>query len=273
MHAILDETWSELPRLVKDGGFVAVLAEGAPRSMNKQFELHPNAARITMTLRKHGFTALPSIIWRRPAHNHNTFMGSGTLPAGAYVTLDSSHILLFRKGGLRRFPAEEDKMRRRESAFFYEERNTWFSGVWNLADETPRGPSPREVSHLPAEVVKRLVRMTTIKDDTVLAPFWEGGNTALISALERRNSHAFMHAHTSLKPIDRAFFNLPFESLLHVNDRLNAHRRYIEALNRSVPHYNANIRMPVVSEQETDIVFDTVTRVEKEDAFYTVYYE
>ncbi len=41
-------------------------------------------------------------------------MGSGMLPAGAYVTLEHEWILIFRKGGKRVFKTETDKELRRE---------------------------------------------------------------------------------------------------------------------------------------------------------------
>jgi modification methylase len=59
-------------------------------------------------------------------------MGSGMLSAGAYVTLEYEYILLFRKGNSRQFNSAVDKHQRRQSAYFWEERNTWFSDLWDF---------------------------------------------------------------------------------------------------------------------------------------------
>lgn len=48
-------------------------------------------------------------------------MGSGMYPAGAYVTYEHEYILIFRKGGKRVFKGAEI-VKRRESAYFWEER-------------------------------------------------------------------------------------------------------------------------------------------------------
>ena len=79
-----------------------------------------------------GFTNLPEIIWRKPTNSPNKFMGSGMLPAGAYVTLEHEFILIFRKGGKRIFKSDAEKLKRQQSAFFWEERNVWFSDLWTL---------------------------------------------------------------------------------------------------------------------------------------------
>lgn len=53
------------------------------------------------------------------------------LPCGAYVTLEHEWILIFRKGSKRIYKTDEDKTKRMESAFFFEERNVWFSDVYS----------------------------------------------------------------------------------------------------------------------------------------------
>ena len=60
-----------------------------------------------------GFSALPAIIWRKQTNAPNKFMGSGMLPAGAYVTLEHEYILIFRKGAKREFSSPADKANRR----------------------------------------------------------------------------------------------------------------------------------------------------------------
>lgn len=79
-----------------------------------------------------GFSNLPNIIWKKPTNSPNKFMGSGTLPVGAYVTLEHEFILLFRKDSKRVFESDQDKQLRKESAFFWEECNQWFSDSWDL---------------------------------------------------------------------------------------------------------------------------------------------
>jgi hypothetical protein len=56
-------------------------------------------------------------------------MGSGMLPPNAYVTLEHEYILIFRKKSNRKFDSS-GKDNRQESAYFWEEKNRWFSDLW-----------------------------------------------------------------------------------------------------------------------------------------------
>ena len=123
-----------------------------------------------------GFTSLPDILWRKPTNAPNKFMGSGMLPAGAYVTYEHEYILIFRKGGKRAFdrPPRRRQLRRR-SAYFWEERNVWFSDVWtDLTGDAP-GSRRRETrarsAAFPFELPYRLIQMFSVYGDTVLDPF------------------------------------------------------------------------------------------------------
>jgi site-specific DNA-methyltransferase (cytosine-N4-specific) len=77
-------------------------------------------------------TSLPLILWRKQTNSPTKFMGSGMLPPCGYVTLEHEFILIFRKGNRRGFEKVSDKNTRTQSALFWEERNRWFSDVWDF---------------------------------------------------------------------------------------------------------------------------------------------
>jgi DNA modification methylase len=130
MHQELDKVWNEVYRVLKAGGFACINIGDATRTIGGEFKLYPNHARILSRCLELGFSPLPEILWRKQINAPNKFMGSGMWPAGAYVTLEHEFILILRKGGKRQFNTLEEKLCRRESSYFYEERNTWFSDVW-----------------------------------------------------------------------------------------------------------------------------------------------
>ena len=130
MHEILDSVWDEAFRVLKNGRFACINIGDATRKVGDDFCLYPNHARILNYLLNLGFSVLPDILWRKQANTPNKFMGSGMLPAGAYVTLEHEYILILRKGSKREFKTEDEKENRRESALFWEERNIWYSDVW-----------------------------------------------------------------------------------------------------------------------------------------------
>ncbi len=61
-------------------------------------------------------------------------MGSGTLPVGAYVTLEHEFILIFRKNAKRKFATNADKAKRKESAFFWEERKNETRNIYAFSN-------------------------------------------------------------------------------------------------------------------------------------------
>ena len=190
MHALLDEVWTGVADALRPGGVAAVNVGDATRRVDGEFRLYPNHARITDALSAAGLTQLPGIVWRKPTNSANKFMGSGTLPTNAYATLEHEHVLLFRKGGPRSFPPNDAD--RYASAFFWEERNEWFADTWEIRG-TGQGLSAddgrRERSGaFPLELPLRLVRMYSVRGDTVLDPFVGTGTTSLAAMVAGRSS-------------------------------------------------------------------------------------
>ncbi len=268
MHRQLDGVWQEIFRVLKEGGVACINVGDATRTVDKGFALYPNHARILSSLQAIGFTALPCILWRKQTNAPNKFMGSGMLPPGAYVTLEHEYILIVRKKGIRRFETLESRRRRRESAFFWEERNAWFSDVWmdlkgasqGLFDEKARKRS----GAFPFELPYRLIAMFSIKGDTVLDPFLGTGTTLIAAAGSGRNSIGYeLDGHFRQTILAKtaeaqALGNRRILQRLHhhvqfVQDRLQA--------GKPIKHLNAHYGFPVMTRQETELVFNEVVSV------------
>src|SRR6056297_779525 len=134
MHDILDEVWAEVARVLAPGGIACINVGDATRSLSDGFRSYSNHAEITSRLTARGLRALPDILWRKPTNSGAKFMGSGMVPPNAYPTLEHEHVLIFRNGERRRLEPGAD--RRYESAYFWEERNEWFSDLWELPGES-----------------------------------------------------------------------------------------------------------------------------------------
>ncbi len=190
MHRILDGVWRECFRVLKPGAFLCINIGDATRTVGEQFRLYTNHARIISACEGMGFQSLPPILWRKPTNAPNKFMGSGMLPAGAYVTLEHEYVLILRKGGRRVF-SEEDRGRRQRSAFFWEERNVWFSDLWDLRG-TPQALTNRDTRErsgaFPFELAFRLICMYSLYGDCVLDPFLGTGTTTAAAIAAGRNS-------------------------------------------------------------------------------------
>ena len=217
MHKELDKTWEECYRVLKEGGIACINIGDATRTVGDRFQLYSNHSRIISACRKTGFNTLPMILWHKKTNAPNKFMGSGMLPAGAYVTLEHEYVLILRKGQKRVFNTTEEKQLRQQSAIFWEERNKWFSDIWF---DLPGAPQKTKHDSLrirsaafPFELAYRLICMYSIQQDTVLDPFMGMGTTAQATLCAGRNSINF--------EIDKAFKTPVITHLLNTTHTLN----------------------------------------------------
>lgn len=260
MHVELGRVWAECFRVLKDGGVMCVNVGDATRTDGGDFRLYANHARVVSSCMGIGFSVLPSVIWRKLTNAPSKFMGSGTLPCGAYVTLEHEWILVFRKGARRAFSTEGERAMRRASAFFWEERNRWFSDVWEIAGarQEIRGLRPRERNaSFPLEIPFRLVCMYSKFGDVVIDPFMGMGTTSVAAMLLGRNSVGF-EVERGLGPAIEGFvggFGVDVMRRL-VRRRLEGHAAFVDGMERSgkaVRYRNANLGCKVVTRQETDM--------------------
>ena len=187
MHDYLAKIWKECFRVLKKGGLMCINIGDATRSIDHRFKLYPNHSKVIEKCEEIGFETLPYILWQKPTNKPNAFLGSGFLPPNGYVTLDCEYILIFRKDGLRKFePKQKDRY---ESAFTKEERDVWFSQIWNIKGSRQNNKGmQRRTAEYPEEIVERLIKMFSIKGDTVLDPFLGTGTTTLVAKRLDRNS-------------------------------------------------------------------------------------
>jgi DNA modification methylase len=211
MHENLAKVWREAFRVLVDGGIACINIGDATRTINDKFRLFPNHSRIIEHCEKAGFTALPYILWKKPTtkpkyKGKGAFLGSGFLPPNAYVTLDCEFILIFRKGKLRRFPPNDP--RRYESAFTKKQRDEWFTQIWDITGtRQTTSQLERRIAAFPDEIVNRLIKMFSVKGDTVLDPFLGSGTTTRIAMQNERNSIGYETDETLL-PLIKKKINL-----------------------------------------------------------------
>ncbi|PIE71171.1 MAG: modification methylase [Deltaproteobacteria bacterium] len=260
MHDQLKAVWTQMVRVMKPGAFACINIGDAARTLDKTFTLYPNHARIITDLLDLKLTPLPAILWRKPTNAPNKFMGSGMLPAGAYITLEHEYILIFRKGDKRVFATPAEKIQRRQSAIFWEERNTWFSDVWfgligtrqKLGDKEARKRS----GAFPFELAYRLINMFSVYGDTVLDPFLGTGTTSAAAIATGRSSIG-MEIDPNLKSAIREALTLaPDTALDRLTQRIYEHTAFIAEriqAGKSFKHQNAVYQIPVMTAQEKEL--------------------
>ena len=273
MHEILDQVWAEIDRVLVEGGIVCVNVGDATRTVAERFRVYQNHARVIEAFTDLGYDPLPEILWRKPGNSAAKFMGSGMAPPNAYPTLEHEYLLLFRKGGPRSFEAGAD--RRYEAAYFWEERNEWFSDVWtDVRGETQRLPDDElrdRSGAFPFEIPYRLINMFSVYGDTVLDPFWGTGTTSLAAMVAGRNSVGY-----ELDPGFREHFAdrldaVPALSRRVAEDRLAAHRAFVaeqQAAGETLAYQAEHYDVPVKTKQERQLRLYEVERVEAVDGGY-----
>ncbi len=268
MHQQLDATWTQMLRVLKPGSIACINIGDATRSVGGLFQLFANHARVISKFLSIGFLQLPSILWRKPTNAPNKFMGSGMLPPGAYVTLEHEFILIFRKGGKRTFSGKIEKQARRESAYFWEERNLWFSDVWMDLRGAPqsvnRNQSRLRSGAFPLDLPFRLINMFSVMGDTVLDPFLGTGTTVLAAMCCGRDSLGFEIDPTFQHTILEKMAAVPETANAIIRQRLIAHRDFVQArieANETPKHHNHHYDVPVVTRQEEDLWLNPVQHV------------
>ena len=267
MHEELDAVWTEMYRVLKNGAFLCINIGDAVRTINEKFKLYSNHARIISFCTSIGFDALPVILWRKQTNAPNKFMGSGMLPAGAYITLEHEFVLVFRKGNKRLFDSAPEKMARQESAYFWEERNKWFSDIWDFKGTTQKLKQDKlrlRSAAYPLELAFRMIHMYSLQGDTILDPFLGTGTTTLAAMAAGRNSIG--------AELDKEFKELIFDQAANskaflnsrISERLTSHRDFIEECRtreKELKYVSIHHGFPVMTRQEINILLHEIQHI------------
>ena len=280
MHEELDPVWNEIYRVLKKGGIACINIGDATRTLNSHFALYTNHSRIHTYMQGLGFSALPAILWRKQTNAPNKFMGSGMMPPGAYITLEHEYVLVLRKGNKKEFKTENDKQVRRESAFFWEERNVWFSDVWmdlkgtsqNLFDDKIRNRS----AAFPFELPYRLISMFSVKEDTVLDPFLGIGTSIYAAMAAGRNSVGYEIDTNFGDKISSQFQGIVDFSNCRIKNRLENHLEFVKSHSKKIGKFkylNKHYHFPVITNQETSLLISELLTVKEiaENQFEATY--
>ncbi len=271
MHQELRKVWREVVRVLKPGGIVCINIGDATRKIGECFQLFPNHIKVSSYFHENDFVELPCILWRKPTNSPNKFLGSGMIPPNAYVSLEHEYILIFRKGiEKRKFTPKSEK--RYNSAFFWEERNKWFSDIWQdikgtsqIINKTNYNQNQiRERSGAyPLELAYRLINMFSLYEDLILDPFWGTGTTSLASMITARNSIGY-----EINPEFMEIFKKNLKNIIQLNDefnkdRLNQHvsnMKNYKKLNKEIKYRSVYYKFPVITNQERKILLYKITK-------------
>lgn len=183
----LNLVWKECYRVLYDGCRLCInIGDQFARSVYYgRYKVIPIHSEIIRFCEAVGFDFMGQIIWQKATTMNTTgggaVMGSFPYPRNGIVKLDFEYILLFKKQGNAPKPTSEQKA---QSAMTNEEWNTYFNGHWYFNGAKQN----KHLAMFPEELPKRLIKMFSFPEETVLDPFMGSGTTAAVANTLGRSS-------------------------------------------------------------------------------------
>ena len=183
----LNIVWNECHRVLNKGCRLCVnVGDQFARSVYYgRYKVIPIRTEIIKFCETVGFDYMGAIIWQKVTTCNTTggatIMGSFPFPRNGILKLDYEFILIFKKHGTAPKVSKETK---EQSRMTIQEWNRLFAGHWNIPGEK----QDKHLAMFPEEVPRRLIKMFTFVNDTVLDPFLGSGTTSLAAKKLDRNS-------------------------------------------------------------------------------------
>jgi len=178
--SFLYDTWKECFRTLKDGGRMVInVPFSITKYKNKVKKLIPINSIILLQMEEIGFTYRNDIVWNKDNVTSRTAWGSFKSPSSPYVVGPYELLLIFHKNNKVLSGNKED------IDITKEEFIKFSFGMWNIMPETTKHknhPAP-----FPKELVYRLIKFYTYKNDIILDPFSGTGTVAEVCKNNGRN--------------------------------------------------------------------------------------
>lgn len=168
----LKEIWKETFRVLVDGGRFALNI--APTGITNFREVHHD---LVADIKSTGFTLRTEILWYKQNMGKNTAWGSFASPSNPHIVPSWEYVYVFHKNSpkLEGVKADID--------ITSEEFQKFSDGFWRIPPETKRNGHP---SPFPEELIYRLVKFYTYKNNIVLDMFGGTGTVAVVALKTNR---------------------------------------------------------------------------------------
>lgn len=224
----LNLVWNECYRTLENNCRLCInIGDQFARSVYYgRYKIIPIRTEIIKFCETIGFDYMGAIIWQKVTTCNTTggatIMGSFPYPRNGIIKIDYEFILIFKKPGISKNVPKSIKDKSKLTA---EEWNQYFAGHWNIPGEKQNG----HLAMFPEEIPRRLIKMFSFVDDTVLDPFLGSGTTTLAAKNLERNSMGY-EINADFIPVikekvglkEKGFFDkLSFELAQNREDEIN----------------------------------------------------
>lgn len=176
----LETVFRELYRILVDGGRFALNI--APTGIA---DFTPTHHDVTSRLLDMGFKLRTEILWYKQNIRKRTAWGSWRSPSNPHIMPSWEYVYVFSKGDMR-LKGDPGQVDITDKEF-----KLFSDGFWHIQPETKRNGHP---APFPEELIYRLIKYYTYRDNVVLDMFGGTGTTALVS---RKTGRQFIHIDTS----------------------------------------------------------------------------
>lgn len=186
----LNTVWDECIRTLRPGCRLCInIGDQFARAVfYGRYKVIPIRTEIIRHCEASSLDYMGAIIWQKVTTCQTTggatVMGSYPYPRGGIIKIDYEFILLFKKLGT---PPRVSREIKEKSKLSKEEWNRFFNGHWNFAGEKQNG----HIAMFPLELPRRLIKMFSFEEDTVLDPFAGSGTTTKAAIETGRNSTGY----------------------------------------------------------------------------------
>ncbi|PIU33273.1 hypothetical protein COT04_00985, partial [Candidatus Shapirobacteria bacterium CG07_land_8_20_14_0_80_39_12] len=172
----LKKVWMETKRILIPGGRFALNI--APTGIRDFVPIHHD---FTNQMRKIGMKFRTEIIWYKQTMLKRTAWGSFKSPANPHIIPSWEYVLIFSK--------EQDRLdgNFRKADITKDEFMDFSDGFWKISPETKRNGHP---APFPEELIYRLIKFYSYKDNTVLDMF---GGTGTVAVVAYKTGRHFIH--------------------------------------------------------------------------------
>jgi len=183
----LNLVWDECYRVLNNGCRLCInIGDQFARSVYYgRYKIIPIRTEIIKFCEIRGFDYMGAIIWQKETTMNTSgggsVMGSFPYPRNGIIKIDYEFILIFKKSGKSK---PVDKQLKNASVLSKKEWFEYFSGHWNFGGTK----QDKHLAMFPKELPKRLIKMFSFVQDTILDPFVGSGTTSVVAKELERNS-------------------------------------------------------------------------------------
>jgi DNA modification methylase len=200
---ILKRNFFECMRVLKEDAFICIIVGDVRTGEYKQTG-RPRIYSLQSNIIEHfteemDFDLFQHFIWEKygvkKGKGPNIYGSVGTgenkdkaVPPLLYSDLIMEHVLIFRKPGKRNRGTILERLANQENVIIKSDLIEWLNPVWKI--HSPPDPTGHPAT-FPDELIYRLVKLFSLKDDKVLDPFAGTGTTLKIAKKLGRNAYGY----------------------------------------------------------------------------------